>query len=276
MTQELGTALITGASAGIGAVYADRLARRGYDLVLVARDEAKLNALAAHLKAEAGVNVEVLRADLGEAEDVRTVETRLQGDDITMLVNNAGVAMAGPTIDMDAERLEAMIQLNVVVATRLARAVAPGLAQRRKGDIINIASVAGLRGDQPAISVGYSASKAYLLAFSEGLDSELAPYGVRVQAVLPGATRTELWAKGGIDIDTLPLEAVMNTGDMVDAALAGLDLGERVTIPALPDIADWNAYKAARATLFPNLSRRLPAERYARSGTASPSARRAS
>jgi uncharacterized protein len=157
-----------------------------------------------------------------------------------------------------------MIQLNVVVATRLARAVAPGLAQRRKGDIVNIASVAGVRGDQPAISVGYSASKAYVLAFSEGLDSELAPHGVRVQAVLPGATRTELWAKGGIDIDTLPQEVVMETGDMVDAALAGLDQGERVTIPALPDTADWTAFKTARAALLPNLSHRLPDERYSR------------
>lgn len=163
---------------------------------------------------------------------------------------------------MDPDRLDAMIQLNVVVATRLARAVAPGLAQRQKGDIINIASVAGIRGDQPVISVGYGASKAYVLAFSEGLDSELSPYGVRVQAVLPGATRTELWAKGGIDIDTLPQENVMETGDMVDAALAGLDQGERVTIPSLPDIADWTDFKTARAALGPNLSRRFPAERY--------------
>jgi uncharacterized protein len=163
---------------------------------------------------------------------------------------------------MDSERLEAMIQLNVVVATRLARAVAPGLADRGKGHIVNIASVAGIRGDQPAISVGYSASKAYLLAFSEGLDSELASYGVHVQAVLPGATRTGLWAKGGIDINTLPQEVVMETEDMVDAALAGLDQGERVTIPALPDVADWTAFKSARAALGPNLSHRLPAERY--------------
>ena len=155
-----------------------------------------------------------------------------------------------------------MIQLNVVVATRLARAVAPGLADRGKGHIVNIASVAGIRGDQPAISVGYSASKAYLLAFSEGLDSELASYGVHVQAVLPGATRTGLWAKGGIDINTLPQEVVMETEDMVDAALAGLDQGERVTIPALPDVADWTAFKSARAALGPNLSHRLPAERY--------------
>jgi short-subunit dehydrogenase len=264
MSQAQGTALITGASAGIGAVYADRLAGRGYDLVLVARDEAKLKALATRLREETGVTVEVLPADLAEAKDTRKVEARLQADDITMLVNNAGIAVAGPTISMDPERLDAMIQLNVVVATRLARAVAPGLAQRRKGDIINIASVAGIRGDQPAISVGYSASKAYVLAFSEGLDSELSSYGVRVQAVLPGATRTELWAKGGIDINTLPQEVVMETGDMVDAALAGLEQGERVTIPALPDIADWNAFKSARAALGPNLSRRLPADRYSR------------
>ena len=268
MSQEQGTALITGASAGIGAVYADRLARRGYDLVLVARDEVKLDALAARLKDETGVKVEILRADLADADDVRQVEARLQADDITMLVNNAGIAVAGPTVDMNPERLEAMIQLNVVVATRLARAVAPGLAQRRKGDIVNIASVAGVRGDQPAISVGYSASKAYVLAFSEGLDSELAPHGIRVQAVLPGATRTELWAKGGIDIDTLPQEVVMETGDMVDAALAGLDQGERVTIPALPDTADWTTFKTARAALLPNLSHRLPAERYSRRSVA--------
>lgn len=180
MNQKQGTALITGASAGIGAVYADRLARRGYDLVLVARDETKLNALASRLRGETSATIEVLPADLANANDIGKVATRLQAEDITMLVNNAGTAVAGLTIDMDPERLDAMIQLNVTVATRLARAVAPGLAQRRRGDIVNIVSVAGIRGDQPAISVGYSASKAYLLAFSEGMDSELAPYGVRV------------------------------------------------------------------------------------------------
>jgi uncharacterized protein len=264
MNEGQGTALVTGASAGIGAVYADRLARRGYDLVLVARDEAKLTALAARLRDETGGKIEALRADLSNADDIRRVEARLQANDITMLVNNAGIAVAGPTIGMDPEHLHAMIQLNVVVATRLARAVAPGLAQRRRGDIINIASVVAIRGDQPAISVGYGASKAYLLALSEGLDSELAPYGVRVQAVLPGVTRTALWEKGGLDINALPQDIVMETGDMVDAALAGLDQGERVTIPALPDVSDWIAFKTARAALLPNISHRLPAERYGR------------
>lgn len=173
MNHGLGTALVTGASAGIGAVYADRLARRGHDLVLVARDVTKLNDLAALLHGEFGRRIEVLRADLADADDIRSVETRLQADDITMLVNNAGIAVAGPTVEMDPDRLEVMIQLNVVAATRLARAVAPGMVHRRKGDIVNIASVVALRGDQPAISVGYGASKAYLLAFSEGLDTEL-------------------------------------------------------------------------------------------------------
>ena len=127
MNHGLGTALVTGASAGIGAVYADRLARRGHDLVLVARDVTKLNDLAALLPGEFGRRIEVLRADLADADDIRSVETRLQADDITMLVNNAGIAVAGPTVEMDPDRLEVMIQLNVVAATRLARAVAPGM-----------------------------------------------------------------------------------------------------------------------------------------------------
>ena len=263
MSTSKGTAVVTGASSGIGAVYADRLAHRGYDLVLVARDQARLDDLAARLRAETGVAVEVLRADLSRREDIRRVEARLQADDIVALVNNAGIAVAGPTVDMDPDSLEAMVQLNVVAATRLARAVAPGLAARGRGDIINIASVAGLKGDQPSISVGYSASKAYILAFSEGLASELAPRGVRVQAVLPGVTRTEIWEKGGIDVDTMPAEIIMDTADMVDAALAGLDLGESVTIPSLPDIRDWAAFKSAREALYPNLSHRRPAGRYA-------------
>jgi short-subunit dehydrogenase len=262
MSNSKGTALVTGASSGIGAIYADRLARKGYDLVLVARDQDRLEQLAARLRDETGVRIEVLRADLAETNDIRTVEDRLRGDDISMLVNNAGIAVPGATIDMDPNRLEAMIQLNVLTATRLARAVGPGLAARGRGDIVNIASVVGVMGNQPGISVGYSASKAYLLAFSEGLDSELGPRGVRVQAVLPGITRTAIWAKGGLDVDAIPAERVMGIDDMVDAALAGLELGERVTIPSLPDTADWDSFKAARAALYPNLSHSQPASRY--------------
>jgi short-subunit dehydrogenase len=165
---------------------------------------------------------------------------------------------------MDPERLDAMIQLNVAVATRLARAVAPGLAQRRRGDIISIASVAGIRDDQPAISVGYSASKAYVLAFSEGLDSRTL---VLRRARAGSAARSHAHGVVGKGWDRHPHPPARDgdgDGDMVDAALAGLEQGERVTIPALPDIADWTAFKSARAALGPNLSRRLPADRYSR------------
>lgn len=260
-SNQLGTALITGASTGIGATYADRLARRGYDLVLVARDQARLEALATRLRGETGVAVEVLRADLNQPADLARIEQRLKDDAaITMLVNNAGMAVAGAMLDADPDRLESMIKLNVTAPTRLARAVLPGLAARGSGTVINIASVValapGLVGDV------YSATKAYMLNLSEALQTEVGPRGVRVQAVLPGATRTEIWERAGVDVDKFPAEMVMEVGEMVDAALAGLDQGELITIPALPERADWDAFAAARQRLQPNLSRSHAAARY--------------
>ena len=262
MTNGKGTALVTGASSGIGEIYADRLARRGYDLVIVARDEARLDALASRLRAETGVRVEVLRADLTAASDRALVEARLRGDDIAVFVNNAGMAVTGPTIEADAEKLDTMVQLNVVAAARLARVAAETLARRRGGALINLASVAGIANDRPAISVYYNASKAFMLSLSEGLETELSPLGVQVQAVLPGVTRTEIWERGGRDVNQIPAEMVMTAEDMVDAALAGLDAGERVSIISLPDNADWEALKAARRAIYPNMSRRDPAPRY--------------
>lgn len=262
MTAAKGVALVTGASAGIGAAYAERLAARGYDLVLVARDRERLERASRSLSDAHHVEVEVLAADLASHADLERAEQRLGSDDITVLVNNAGIAEPGLMIDMDPDRLEAMLLLNVVASARLARAVAPGLAARGRGDIINVGSVVCLKPDRPGISTGYTASKAFLLALSEGLEHELAPAGVRVQAVLPGMTRTEIWGKAGIDIDGLADGRIMDAGDMVDAALAGLEMGERVTIPALPDSADWQAYKDAQVRLSPNLSRDFPADRY--------------
>lgn len=259
-----GTALITGASAGIGATYAERLARRGHDLVLVARDRTRLDALAARLRAETGVAVETLPADLSDRADLARVEARLRDDaSITMLVNNAGIATSGPLIGADLARIEAMIDLNVVVPTRLAAAVAPRFAAARQGTLINVASVLALA---PELFNGpYSGTKAYVLNLTQSLQRELAPHGVRVQAVLPGATRTELWERAGVAIDSLPPAMVMEVGEMVDAALAGLDAGEPVTIPSLPDVAEWEAYSAARLQLGPNLSRDRAAARYRRS-----------
>lgn len=256
-----GAALITGASTGIGAVYADRLARRGHDLVLVARDEARLNALAARLKAETGVKVEVLVADLTAKDALAKVEARLRSDQaISVLVNNAGIAAAGPLLGADPDQIETMIQLNVVALTRLALAAADSFVARARGLIINIGSVTSLIPER--FNGSYSGGKAYVLNLSQALQVEAGDRGVRIQAVLPGATRTEIWGRAGVDVDSLPAEMVMEVDDMVDAALAGLDQGELVTIPALPDAADWEAFNAARYALGPNLSRNRSAARY--------------
>ncbi len=264
---DLNTALITGASSGIGATYADRLARRGHDLILVARDKARLDAVAGRLRRDTGRSIEVLRADLTSKPDLQRVEHRLRQDaSIGMLVNNAGIAAAGPTLMADPDRLEAMIQLNVVAALRLAHAAVEGFVARGHGTLINIASVLALAPER--FSGTYSGTKAFLLNLSLSLQTELQGKNVRVQAVLPGATRTEIWGKAGVDMDAMPAEMLMSADEMVDAALAGLDLGEAVTIPSLPDAADWKQYDAARLALGPSLSRNHPAHRYAKQATA--------
>ncbi|MET0330705.1 MAG: SDR family oxidoreductase [Dyella sp.] len=258
-----GTALITGASTGIGATYADRLARRGYDLILVARDQSRLQVLAERLRAETGVKVDVLKADLIDKVELASVEQRLRDDEtITLLVNNAGMAAAGGLLGGDIEQLDRMIQLNTVAPTRLAHALAPGLVARGKGGIINIASVLALA---PEMFGGtYSGTKAFMLNFSLALHGELAPHGAWSQAVLPGATATEIWDRSGTGIENIPAEIIMSVDEMVDAALAGLDMGERVTIPSLPDIAQWESFNQARQALGPHLSLKHAAARYRR------------
>jgi hypothetical protein len=221
-SSKLGTALITGASSGIGAVYADRLARRGYDLTLVARDKAALYKLAKNLAADTGVSIRVLPADLTVEADLHRVEQVLRDDStISLLVNNAGAATLGAFHQADIARLSRDIQLNVVAPTRLAHAVLPGLLARNRGGLINIASVMSQM-VQPGNSV-YGATKSYLLHFSEVLALELGASAVRVQAVLPGATRTALWNGSGVELKDLPSEIVMDVDEMVDAALAGFD-----------------------------------------------------
>ena len=256
-----GTALITGASSGIGAVYADRLARAGYDLILVARNEKRLQDAARRLTAASGRTVEIVVADLTKPADLARIETVLKTDSsITLLLNNAGVGGAPGNLNADVDKMEAMIDLNVTALTRLTYAVAPGFVARGKGTLINIASIVAIH---PEVLNGvYGGTKAFVLAFSQSLHHELASKGVRVQAVLPGATATEFWDVAGLPVSNLPPEIVMTTENMVDAALAGLAQGEFVTIPALPNQGDWNAYEAARQTLIPNLSRTEPAARY--------------
>ncbi|WJN61724.1 SDR family oxidoreductase [Pseudomonas sp. SO81] len=262
MTQpNLGTALITGASSGIGAIYADRLARRGHDLILVARNRERLNALARRLSDETGRNVEVVVADLADKADLVRIENILHKDaSITTLVNNAGVGATQNLLESDVDELEDLLTLNVNVLMRLTHAAAPGFVARGAGTIINIASIVAIA---PEILNGvYGGSKAFVLAFSQSLRKELHDLNVRIQVVLPGATATDFWATAGTPVEHLPSAIVMQADAMVDAALTGLDQGEFVTIPALPDITELEAYEAARQKLMPNLSLSVPADRY--------------
>ena len=260
-TKTKGTALITGASAGIGAIYADRLAKRGYDLILVARNRSRLAALAQRLENETGRSVKTIAANLYDKADLARIETTLRTNaSVTLLVNNAGVGATAPLLDSDVEKMDEMIRLNVGALTRLTYAAAPGLVARGGGTIINIASIVAISPE--TLNGVYGASKAFVLAFSQSLHHELAGKGVRVQAVLPGATATEFWDIAGLPVHNLPAEIVMSAEDMVDAALAGLDQGEIVTIPSLPDKAELDGFDAARRAMSSKLSRAVPARRY--------------
>ena len=262
MTQQhQGTALITGASSGIGAVYAERLAQRGYDLVLVARNRDRLAAMAERITTQTRRSVEILDADLGDRAQLAQVEARLKQDaSITLLVNNAGIGTHTPLLDSDVDKMTQLIELNVTALTRLTYAAIPGFVARGKGAVINISSIVSIA---PEVLNGvYGGSKAFVHAFSLSLRHELADKGVRVQAVLPGATATEFWAKGGLPLAHLPKEIVMSAEDMVAAALVGFDRGELVTIPSLHAENEWVAFEAARKTLASHLSSNVPAARY--------------
>jgi uncharacterized protein len=252
-------ALITGASTGIGATYADRLARRGHDLVMVARDGARMQALASRLRETAHVDIDIIEADLIEPSALRRVESRLREDtSIGLLVNNAGAAASGGFEHGDVDAQENLIRLNITALTRLTAAVLPRFVTRGTGSIINIASVVGLA---PELPMGmYGATKAYVLHYSQALQVELGPKGVYVQAVLPAATRTEIWERSGMDVSQI--QGVMEVGEMVDAALKGFDRHELVTLPPLPDLAQWQAYEAARQAMLPNFRQEHPAARY--------------
>jgi short-subunit dehydrogenase len=257
-----GTALVTGASSGIGAQYAEQLAQRGYDVILVARNRERLDALAARLTTRTGRAFEVVAADLGSPAGVQRVEQILQTDSsITMLVNNAGNGSTAALIDADAAQMEAMITLNVVALTRLAKAALPGFLARGGSTIVNIASIVAVHPE--LLNSVYGGTKAFVLAFSQALQNEVGAKGVRVQAVLPGAISTEFWDLAGTPVQHLPQGIVMSAADLVGAALAGLDQGELVTLPSLPDAADWHTFEAARQALRPNLSHSQPAARFA-------------
>ena len=253
------TVLITGASTGIGATYAERFARRGHNLVLVARDTARMDAVASRLRQETSVLIDILQADLTEAADLGRVEARLREDaNIGILVNNAGTAIGGSFIEQNTEDMARLVALNTTALLRLSSAIAPRLARAGEGAIVNIGSVVGLA-PEFGMTV-YGATKAFVLFLSQGLSLELGPKGVYVQAVLPATTRTEIWGHAGADVNAL--NNVMEVGDLVDAALVGFDRREPVTIPPLPDAGQWDSFEVARKTMLANFGNALPAERY--------------
>lgn len=253
------TVLITGASTGIGATYAERFAQRGHDLVLVARDQARLDALAARLRSEHDVAVDVIAADLTQLSDLQTVESRLRDDArVGILVNNAGAALSGHFVDQSTDSIAQLVALNTTALVRLASAIAPRLAKASDGAIINIASVVGLA-PEFGMTV-YGATKAFVLFLSQGLSLELSPQGVYVQAVLPAATRTEIWDRSGVDINTL--SEIMEVGDLVDAALVGFDRREPVTIPPLHEAERWDDLQSARQGLLGQIRQSAVAQRY--------------
>ena len=243
-----GVAVITGASSGIGKVYADRFAKRGYDLLLVARRKDRLVALSSELQQNYGGKAEVLAADLAQDEDLKKVGAVLASNEhITVLVNNAGTAAVGSSAELPIEKIEQQLNLNARAVTHLSQAILPGFVKRDSGTLINIGSVLSFFAFP--FTSSYSASKAHVWLYTIGLRDELVNTGVRVQAVLPATTRTEILDVSGIGVHLDP-ETVMSAEDLVDAALAGLDMGETVTLPSLEDASLWQTFDAARIKLF--------------------------
>jgi hypothetical protein len=224
------SALVTGASAGIGLAFAERLAAERCDLVLVARNRSRLEEIAKRLREEHGVAVDVLGADLTRQAELAGVEQRVAEDPtLDLLVNNAGFGTQGPFAELEPEREEEEIRLNVLALVRLARAALPGMLARGRGEIVNVSSLAGFY-PGPYLAT-YGATKAFVTSFSESLAGELQGTPVRVQALCPGFTRTEFQQRAGVDTTRIPGFAWGSAADVVDASLAGLARGDVIVIP---------------------------------------------
>jgi len=235
-------ALVTGASSGIGTAFTERLAKDGYDLIVVARRRDRLEELAQRLQNEHQVNVEVLAADLSKPDSIRMVEKRITEDtNLELLVNNAGFGAYMPFVELDPDRAEEQINLQVLAVTRLTRAALPGMIARGHGSIINVSSRLGFSGsmgsEQMPKRATYAGTKAFINTFSQLVQSEIEGTGVQIQALCPGVVRTEFHTIQGADPSRFPAAIVMPSEEVVEASLAGLKLGEVICIPALEDVS---------------------------------------
>ncbi|WP_288806611.1 SDR family oxidoreductase [uncultured Novosphingobium sp.] len=254
-------ALVTGASSGIGAVYADRLAGRGHDLVLVARRRDRLESLATEIRVRHGRKVEVVTADLTDEADLGRVEALVRDTpDLSILANIAGLGALGPAAMIDPATVGDMVKVNVLALTRLSLAAARRFVAVKHGTIINIGSIIAM---MPVPGAGgYSGSKSYVLNFSRSLQAELTDSGVTVQVVMPGPVRSEFF---GDKPAPFPDALFMSAETLVDTALAALDQGETITFPNLSDLAAWEQFEAARGVLVKGLTQSgQAADRYAK------------
>jgi short-subunit dehydrogenase len=257
-----GTAIVTGASSGIGKVYADRLAARGYDLILVARRADRLQKIAADLQESFPIRAEVLVADLAEPTGLSaTIEKIASDSSVSLLVNNAGYSILKPLAETPSESFTNMIALNITALTALSKAALIRFQERGSGTIVNIGSGVGFA---PLSMVPvYGPTKAYVLQFTQILQQQVAGTGVRVQLVVPGAVISEGWdVAGGASLDPLDPKLVMTTEDCVDAALTGLDRGELITAPSLEDEALLRNFETVSGALLQGMFNGKPAARY--------------
>jgi uncharacterized protein len=253
-----GVFVVTGASSGIGAVYADRLAARGHDLIVVARREARLAALAAQIRQRHGRDVRILAADLADNDDLKRVQQSIRDTgNLAGIVNAAGLGALGLSASIDPSALESMIKVNILALTQLSMAAAHQLRAAGRGAIINVGSIVAL---MPVPGAGgYSGSKAYVLNFTRALHAELSPSGIVAQAVMPGPVRTEF----GDTPAPFPDALFMTPEALVDAALHALDHGETICFPTLHALDAWQHFESARGLLVKAVTQSgLPAARY--------------
>jgi short-subunit dehydrogenase len=249
MTSEKPVALITGPTSGIGEGFAKELASRGYDLVLVARNQARLVTLADDLRRRHGTASEVLAVDLGTTAG-RDVAARRLERGVDMLVNNAGFGTSGEFWTADPALLQAQLDVNVTAVVQLTRAALPAMIAAGRGAVVNVASVAGLISGRGST---YSASKAYVISFSEGLSGGLANSGVKVQALCPGFVHTEFHQRAGIEMSSIPDFMWLECEHVVRTSLADLERGEVISVPGL----QYKAITAAGRWIPKSVARRL-------------------